>query len=149
MRVVKTFRVSKTIRLPQWDEQTKQKVIDFWQGRGIHFSDTRTDVLRGRRGSLWGNLTSFDMSKLVAHLTISASSPALLECVMEIDGRYQDLTDWNEAYWHLEMETLESYLLTGDQKGPEWRQFQRDSRAAAWQWSLSGTKLGRKLPPKP
>jgi hypothetical protein len=67
---------------------------------------------------------------------------------MGIDGRYQDITEWNEAYWHLEMATLESYLLTDDMKKQEWLQFKRDSGAANWQWSLSLTKRGWKMPQK-
>lgn len=111
--------------------------------------ETATENLQGRRGSLWGNMTSFDMGKLRAQLTVSRTGSTEIECVLDVDTRYQDITEWNKAYWHLEMDTLESYLLRGDLREDEWQKFQRSSRAAAWQWTLSLTQRGRKMPPKP
>lgn len=148
MRIIDTIQITHSIRLPEWNEQVKQKIMAFWHKRGIVFSQTNGDVLKGRRGSRWGNLTSFDMSKLRADLTITKTGPGDIGCVLDVNTRYQDITEWNEAYWRLEMDTLENYLLHDDQREEEWRQFRGASRAAAWQWSLSFTRLGRRLPPK-
>ena len=143
------LQVVKTIQVPIWDEQAKQKVITFWQGRGITFGEVTEGHLRGHRGSLWGNMTSYDMSKLLANLTISQIGPNEIVCQLDVDTRGQDITDWNKAYWQLEMDTLESSLLHGDQKEETWQQFRKDSKAAAWQWSLSFARFGRKMPRKP
>ncbi len=139
----------KVIQVPVWDEQAKQKVIIFWQGRGITLKEVSDSRLRGHRGSLLGNLTSYDMSRLLADLTISQIEPNRISCQFDIDTRYQDITEWNKAHWELELDTLESYLLHGDKKEEEWQQFRKGSKAAAWQWSLSFTWLGRKMPRKP
>ena len=144
-----SLQVVKTFQVPVWDEQAKKKFINFWQGRGVTFNEVTEKHLKGRRGSLWGNMTSYDMSKLLADLTISQIAPHEISCQLDVDTRGQDITEWNEGYWRLEMDTLESYLLCGDQKEAEWQQFRKDSRAAAWQWSLSLTWLGRKMPRKP
>lgn len=149
MNSTPSIRIEKRILLPAWDEKTQRNVISFWQKRGVTFTEAEGETLQGWRGSLWGNMTSFDMGKLRAHLTVSRTGPTEIECVLDVDTSYQDITEWNEAYWHLEIDTLESYLLRGDLREDEWRQFQRDSRAAAWQWTLSLTQRGRKMPPKP
>jgi len=143
------LEVVKTIHVPVWDEQARQRVTTFWQGRGVAFSEVTTGRLRGHRGSLWGNLTSYDMGKFLANLTISQVGPTELLCQLDVDTRGQDITEWNRAYWGLEMDTLESFLLHGDQKEEEWEQFLKESKAAAWQWSLSFRRLGRKMPRKP
>jgi hypothetical protein len=143
------MRITKSISLPEWHDEVKQKVIDFWQERRVTFSETAGDTLRGRRGSLWGNLFSFDESRLAADLTISRTGEANIECVLNVDTRYQDIVEWSEAYWRLEMDTLETYLLRGDQREQEWQQFREDARAAAWKWVLSCTLLGRNMPRRP
>jgi hypothetical protein len=140
------LQIIKIIQVPVWDEQVRQKVIGFWQGRGITFREVTDSLLSGHRGSFWGNLTSYDMSKLLADLTIRKTKANEISCQLDVDTCGQDITEWNKAYWQLELDTLESYLLYGDQKTEEWKQFLRNSRAAAWQWSLSLTWLGRKMP---
>ena len=143
-----TLQISKTITLPSWDDEVKQKIVRFWESRGIAFTQATDDTLKGHRGSWLGNLTSYDMSKLLADLTISRSNETQLFCVLDVNISCQDITEWNKAYWQLEMDTLESYLLYNDERENEWQEFSKNSLKAAWQWSLSFRLLGRKFPRK-
>jgi len=140
------LRIAKAIEIPAWDASARQNAVIFWQKRGMVFTEITDISLTGHRGSWFGNLTSYDMSKLKAILTTSQIGPQEIFCSLEINTEFQMITEWNKAYWELELKTLESFLVRGDQREQEWEQFQKDSKAAAWQWSLSFTWLGRKLP---
>jgi len=142
------LQIRKTISLPVWDETTKQKILTYWEARGIVFTDTQGDVLTGRRGSMIGNLISFDMSKLLANLTVSRTGASEIECILEVNTILQIVTEWNTAYWQLEMDTLESWLLHNDGKEAEWRLFQRGMRKAATQWATSLGRRGNRLTPE-
>jgi hypothetical protein len=136
-------RIDKRIALTSWDESTRQKIVEFWEERGVVFSDTAGDVLRGKRGSLWGNLTSYDMSKLRSKLTVTRSGPTEIECTLDVNTAMQRITDWNMAYWRLEMDTLESWLLSGDLKQEEWARHEVGAHKADVAWTLSGGKGGK------
>jgi hypothetical protein len=139
-------KFEKVIDLPVWDEEARRKVISYWSERGVTFVDTSGDVLVGKRGSLWGNLTSFDMSKLMAKLTVSPVSPDTVSCVLEVNTILQGVTEWNRAYWQLELETFESFLLTGDKKEEVWLNFLKANRKASVEWALSLGTRGREIP---
>jgi hypothetical protein len=141
-----SVKIEKEIDLPIWNEGVKQKVITYWSERGITFNDISGDVLTGRRGSVWGNLTSFDMSKLMARLTVSLAVPNTVSCVLDVNTILQGITEWNRAYWQLEMETFESFLLTGDKKDEVWRTFLKANKKASLAWTLSLGAAGRELP---
>ncbi|MCW3062781.1 MAG: YopJ Serine/Threonine acetyltransferase protein [Capsulimonas sp.] len=138
------MKITKAISIPNWNDEARDTAIAYWQSRGIVFTDVSEDRLTGKRGSPWGNMTSFDMSKLVAILMIDHVKDGEVICVLDVDTSFQAITEWNAAYWGLEMDTFESVLLHGDAREQEWREFQKNSRAAAWRWTLSFTLLGHK-----
>lgn len=121
-------RVEKAFYAPAWDAETRARAIDFWEGRGIRFERAENRLLVGRRGSLWGNLTSFDMGRLLSTLTVAVGADGQVEAT-------------------LEMETFESYVLTGDPLTERWTIFRANCRRAAWAWSLSGGVRGDAVPP--
>ena len=145
------LQVVKTLFVPAWNDMVKAEAITFWQGRGINFDEVTDNYLRGHRGSVWGNLTSFDMSKLITDLTltISPTEPHEVFCCLEIDTQFQVVTEWNREYWQLELDTFESHLLYGDQKEGEWDQLRKESRASDYLWVLSLGWIRRKMPHKP
>ena len=126
--------VRKAFALQDWTEGEKGRVIAYWEERGFVFAETAGDTLIARRGSLWGNLTSFNMSKLIADLEITRTRPDAIECVMTVSTFAQGITEWNQAYWKLEMDTMESWLLRGDKREAEWEAFLEANRKA----TLSG-----------
>ena len=138
--------VRKSIQLPTWDEEMRQKLVSFWQQRGIVFTEKSENLLVGKRGSLWGNLTSFDMSKLTTNLTISRSKGCLIECKLEINTVMQEITHFNRAYWQLELDTLESWLLFGFKRDAEWREFHNAVRKESVNWAVKKTLTGSGLP---
>ncbi|HEY9787402.1 MAG TPA: hypothetical protein V6D17_18580 [Candidatus Obscuribacterales bacterium] len=139
------YTVVRAIRVPEWDEETRSRTITFWTQRGMHFFETGTNVLRARRGRLLHNVYSFDNSKLKADLTLTVADLPIVDCVMHIDTSFQDWTDWNRAYFHLEMVTFETFLLRDDKQEKLWQCFKKDSNLATTRWFISAMFFGRRM----
>jgi hypothetical protein len=141
--------IRKTVRTSEgWTPDMRQQAVAYWRERGFVFSEPlHAEEQIGRRGSFWGNLTSFDMSKLRATLTITRVSPTEAEFVMDVDTSMQSITEWNQAYWRLEMDIAESWLLRGDKQEAEWQEFDQQWRRAARLWCVTFGVGGNKMPP--
>lgn len=124
------MRFERVIKVPQWEEAERQKTISFWKQRHMTFTETSGDTLRGKRGSLWGNLLSFDMGKLCTTLTIAKTSENEVRCVLDANTMFQTITEWNEAFWRYELETFESYLLRNDLQEAAWKLFEEARKKA-------------------
>lgn len=130
---------TKIFQLETWNQETKDRMMSFWMGRGFIFTETSDNIV-GTRGSIWGNLFSFDMSKLIAKLTISVDSSNRCECILEINTILQDITSSNERYWLLELDTFESFTLSGDMKADEWARYKMQSKKADRTWTINYVK---------
>ena len=143
-----SITVEKTFQIPIWDEFTRFKMINFWSRRRIEFSDTLGNILVGTRGNVLGNITSFDMSKLMSKLTISVSQKNEVYCVLEVNTFMRIITEYNRAWFVLEMETFESYLLQTDQQEERWQRFKKNDQKAAIVWALTSGLIGNRMPPE-
>jgi hypothetical protein len=141
------IKVHRSFAIPSWDAVFVSRVVDYWRSRGMKFANTRGPVLEARRGSILGNLFSFDMSKLLTRLTISETSTSHVEAVRDVDSRYQQITEWNHEYWRLELETFESVVLRGDHQEERWRHFLKANRKAAIEWTATLGSKGHDIPP--
>ncbi len=90
--------VERTFVVPVWDEATKQKALDFWGRRGVTLSETSAHTLTGERGNIIGNLTSFDMSKLIARLAVTVSTQNEVRCVLDVNTVMQSITEYNKSW---------------------------------------------------
>ncbi len=142
------MRVSRSIVISEWNDAIRRKIVDFWQERRVVFTVSEGRTLEGKRGSLLGNMTSFDMTRLITTLTVSRTSPAEIVCRLDIDTTFQSITTWNEAYWQLEMDTFESWLLYGEDKKAEWEAYYKTARAGDIRWLLSFGLFGNRTPPE-
>jgi hypothetical protein len=141
-----TVRVHRTISLLAWNDGVRERIMSYWRGRGFVFTDTDGDFLAARRGSLWGNMTAFDVAKLRATLSVARINPTEALFLMEVDTRFQVVVEWNLRYWELEMETLESFLRRNDLQERRWREFRRDSTRSFLLWGATGGLVGGRLP---
>lgn len=131
-----TFR--ETVRLrTEIDEAVKQKIIYFWEKRRIRFADRSEKILWGKRGSIWWNMVTFDMSKLKSDLTIIIDpKKRCVECVLEVNTKFQHITPMNAAYFAEEMSAFSSYLRNNDEKLQEWKDFKKKYRKSNLMWVL-------------
>src|SRR5438105_2728451 len=128
-------------------EAVRQRAVGYWSRRGMVFREAGEALLTGSRGSVWGNLISFDPSELMAEVTITFDDSAGVRCVLVVDRSFQIVTDWNRAWWELELETFESFLVSRDEQPHRWQVFKEAHRRAAWDWALSVGMRGRKISP--
>jgi hypothetical protein len=88
------------------------------------------------------------MTRLRADLRISSPQSDRIDLVLTVHTAFQHITEWNRAFWDLEMATCESVLLRGDQREAEWTEFMRAHRKAAIIWTLTCSLGGRRFPQK-
>jgi hypothetical protein len=107
--------IFKSIAIEEWNDETKQRIIAFWEKRRMVFTDTQGDTLRARRGNLLGNLTAvFDMSRVVTTLTVVTAGPQWIQCMMDVDASQRNLTVANNAFLNNEMEAFAAYLAPAE-----------------------------------
>jgi hypothetical protein len=131
------MRIEKIFNVQNWDNNLKQKAINYWARRGIIFGETEGNILTGKRGSLLGNFFSYNMSKLITKLSISVSAYNVLTCTLDVNTVMQGITQRNIEYWNLEMDTFESYLLTNDEQIENWQDFKKRNILAAIIWTVT------------
>ena len=131
------MRIERRFLVPMWDESLTQKAIHFWSKRGVAFMRSEGNTLSGKRGSLLGNLFSYDMSKLISKLSISVSSDNELTCILDVNTVMQGITERNKEYWDLEMDTFESFLLRNDEQTENWDDFRKRNVLGAIIWTLT------------
>jgi hypothetical protein len=142
-----SITVEKRFQITEWNSFTNYKTIDFWTRRRFKFIEANGCILTAKRGNLLGNLISLDMSRLISTLTVTVSSDNEIRCVLKVNTFMQIITDYNRAWWDLEMEMFESFMLETDEQNERWENFQDKHKKAALAWALSSGILGRKIPP--
>ena len=142
------MKIEKEFVVQAWDESARHKTIDFWSRKQIVFSETGERQFIGKRGNLWGNLSSFDMSKIMAKITITVSEQNEVRCVLEINPVMQKITEWNKAWWDLEMDSFATFLLQNDEQVEKWQEFLPQYYKAARVWMSTAGLKGNKIPPK-
>jgi hypothetical protein len=131
--------IEKSFVVPIWDELVKQKAITYWQRKRFKFTQTSGDTLFAKRGRWLGNMISADLTYMKAELSIKTASNAI-SCVMEVNTRFQKISEWDLMWWRLEMKTFESFLLQDDEQPELWNQFKKDHKNVVLAYGFSGGK---------
>lgn len=112
--------ITKKISIQEMNDESKKKMVEFWEKRGIVFTNSADKELHGKRGSLLGNLFSYNMSKLIATIRIVEQGENEVICELKINTVMQYVTPWNKEYWALEFETFESEMNNNGGLEKEW-----------------------------
>jgi hypothetical protein len=88
------------------------------------------------------------MSRLRADLKICPLQSDRVSIVLTEITIFQQITQWNQMFWKLEMNTCESFLLRGDLRERDWNKFLKDNRKAAIAWALTMGLGGQRVPQK-
>jgi hypothetical protein len=141
------MKISRQLEVHRWDQAAAAAALAFWKRRG--FKNVAIDLdleLVGSRGSWFGNLTSFDMSKLKTSLRMSSWKSDRVVVELDVNTFGQHITEWNRAYWRLEIIELHTILICEGDISALWERFRQDSRRASILWAVSSTILGQRLP---
>lgn len=118
------MEIRRTVRLPEWNGSVWQRIVEYWRGRGVALQRLDDGRLVGRRGSVWGNLSSLHIAKVLTTVTVTRTDQAV-ECVLDVDPRYRSITKLNRTYLELELALFEAYLLTGELHPEAWVEHRR------------------------
>lgn len=84
----------------------------------------------------------------MSKLTVSISPKNEVHCILTVNTFMQIITDYNRAWWNLEMEIFKSFLLQTDEQDARWEKFKDNYKNAAIAWTLSSGIVGNKMPPE-
>jgi hypothetical protein len=130
------MKITKTIRISEWNDSTRQKIANFWEGRKIRFCENSDSGLIGRRGSIFGNILSFDMKNLITNIVIKKDSDSEIICEININTIFQQITRSNKEYWELELKTFESVLRYDDDREDEWKEYLKNAKKSSIKWVI-------------
>jgi len=143
------FRLQRYLHLPGWNEQMAEQALGYLKDRGFAdiqaFPTPAGTCVTGTRGSWLGNITSFDMGKLRAHIRIGPDATQGLCVDLEVETFGQVITHWNIASWRLELIELHRVLGGLGRMDDVWKRYRRASRLATVLWAMTLTMKGARL----
>ncbi len=141
--------IERSFKLPSWNEFVIDKIHRYWKTQKFSLREKSRYSIRGWRGSLFGNCFSFDMKNLMAEIQIDWNSERCeLAVKLRVNTMMQVMTEWNEEFLKLELDTFESYLLNSDMKEAMWQRFIEAYNKAGGSWIMTQGKEGTKIRPE-
>lgn len=102
-------------------------------------------IVAGSRGNWTGNLTSFDMAKLITKIRISSCEVGTILVELDINTFGQQITEWNVAVWRLEILELHRVICGLSHIDNVWKRFGRDARSSYIKWAFTMMIGGQRL----
>lgn len=121
MKIIKSILIHEDIDIPL------QKIAAYWKGRGMKFVECSETYLKGKRGSLLGNLTSFDMKHIISKVEIRKEAQEI-KCELSVNTIFQYMTKINKRFFQLELENFERYLLFDELNEEAWQTLTKVSK---------------------
>lgn len=146
------MKISREFRVPEWNEGVARAAAEYLKSRG--FTDARVQpdgarlAVSGSRGSWIGNFTSFDMRKLRGRIRVSGDASGRVGVELHINTLGQQVTEWNRAFWRLELVELCAVTSGRAPIADVWARYSQPRRRSAILWSLTGALFGRRLTPE-
>jgi hypothetical protein len=139
--------VVRQLAVPAWDKLVAEQALAFWSQRGFADAAIQPGLeIVGSRGSWLGNFTSYDMSRLKTSLCVQPAANDRLHVRLEINTFGQQITEWNRAYWRLELIDFKRFLRGEKDIASLWARFHAGDRRASVKWTLSLGLFGQYLP---
>lgn len=145
---MRNLRFERQLRVPPWNGETRRQAIDFWERRGFQFHESSSQrQLMARRGNVWGNLTSFEMHRVMTTLTIIVDEENEAHFVLDVNPIFQLITEYNIAELNLEMDTFSTFLFEQDEQEERRKRFRAKNARAFLLWSFTFGAITHKPPP--
>jgi len=87
--------------------------IDYWERLGFRIASATGDGFVATRGSLRGNLFSFDMSRVLAVVTVEFDPRGIARVETEIEPRFQKFTAADDMFFRFELVDFQSVVQSG------------------------------------
>lgn len=136
MRILYSFEVEKI------DEVKKREIVQYWKLAGFNLEKCE-NIFWGSRGSMFGNIISFDMRKLLCKCEIQFFDNKITTNLI-INTNFQYITEWNVHSFILEL-LLSKTTLCHNQI-PDWIPlFWKKTKKSELIWIFTLGIRGRKL----
>jgi|GEM_PF-2330059 len=130
--------------IDNWNDELLNLSQQYWKKRKFKCEQTDLTQIKGKRGGLWGNFTSFDMKKMLCDLSVKVDANNFVDCQLEIDSIGQSFTEWNIMDFELELIFFQNALL-GIKKPEYMHEYIKYRKNANIFWSFSLGLLGSRL----
>lgn len=121
------MKITRDILIQENIDISAQKLCIYWEDRGMKFVERSETYFKGKRGNLLGNLLSFNMKHIISQIEIRKKSHQI-ECNLSVNTILQYMTESNQNFFKLELETFEKYLLSGDLNKKSWVKLHKKSK---------------------
>lgn len=117
----------------------------YWSTRGFDCKRRSASII-GKRGSSLGNLTSFNMTKLICDLDVNLSENNTVTTELLVDAKFQDITEIN--LWDFKLELILYEYSLKDINYPDFlSEYTKKRNNAAIKWSFTMMMRGRDFSP--
>ncbi len=138
------YRIKYSFPIDQQSVELIDKSERYWRARGFN-CEQESNSINGKRGSSIGNLTSFNMTKLICGLDVNLSNNDTVTAELFVNGKFQDITEIN--LWDFKLELiLYEYSLKGIDYPDFLTVYSKKRKTAAVKWSFTMTIKGRDFP---
>ena len=142
-RFADKITLGRSIVLEQFGERERELWRQFLKEHKFRLVDASEDAITARRGSLWGNLTSFNAQDLRAELKVVWFN-GVLDCLLTVNCSFQLLSEWDHAFYAGELVLAEALLVQGeltDLDRTQWDDLNKGRKKAAFRYLLYGGGL--------
>ena len=137
------FKITYDFQLLSEKTNIKELSIDYWQSRKFKCHLNPNQII-GKRGSTWGNLTSFDMTNLICNLRVDFTNEKQVRAELFITGKFQDITEVN--LWDFKLELILFQRTLNELSFPDFMtKYKNHRKKSALKWSFSLMLKGREL----
>lgn len=135
----KLYRIRYKFSFENINDDIINKSIEYWESRKFKYQYKNKEIV-GNRGNTFGNLFSFDMTKLICKLQVEFLENNI-SVEFTINSKFQILTDVNLASFKIEQLLFPYYLK--NERYPEFLyEFMTFNNDSAVKWVASFMVLG-------
>ena len=137
------FKITYDFQLLSEKANIKELSLDYWKNRKFK-CDLNSNQITGKRGSTWGNLTSFDMTNLICNLRVDFTNEKHVRAELFVTGKFQDITEVN--LWAFKLELILFHRTLNELSFPDFMtEYKNHRKKSALKWSFTLMLKGREL----
>lgn len=137
------IKITYDFQLTSEKTNIKDLSLDYWKAKKFK-CDIDSNSIKGKRGNILGNLTSFDMTNLICKLNVDFRNEKRIHTELHINGKFQDITDIN--LWDFKLELILFHRMLNDLSFPDFmNEYKNHRKKSALKWSFTFMLKGREL----
>lgn len=136
------YRIKYKFSFENMNDEVVKESIKYWESRRFKCQFENKKIV-GKRGNTFGNLFSYNMTKLICNLTVEFLENSIA-VEFFVNGKFQDITEVNLASFEIE-QLLFPYYLKNEPSPNFLNDFLIFRNKSALKWTFSFMTKGRTL----